>query len=44
MSTNIDDITMGDIPILLEMYKDLARDNEVLKEKVKGDKGTDLYY
>jgi hypothetical protein len=50
MSCHADELTIGDVPMLLDLYRELARENELLKqekEKLKQDKGTqspDLYY
>lgn len=51
MSCNAEELTIGEVPVLLEMYRELVKENEMLKmerEKSKNiDKGTqspDLYY
>jgi hypothetical protein len=50
MACSVDELTIGEVPLLLEMYRELAKENEILKqEKAKNiDKGgaqsPDLYY
>lgn len=44
MTCNTEDLRIGDISTLLEMYRDLVRENEFLKEKVKQEPKSDVYY
>lgn len=45
MNCSADDLKLGDISSLLEMYKDLYRENEQLKEKIKEKSSErDIYY